>query len=77
MTHVLLQAAETVHHGKELPFAPISYGVIALAIGLSLLGLLWSFRSSLALDPVEHHHDDIAGDDIAGERPHGTKGSHH
>lgn len=59
MTHVLLQAAETGHHGKELPFDPFFFGLITLVIAFALLGLLWSFRSSLALDPVAHHHDDL------------------
>ena len=69
MTHVLLQAAETGQHGKDLPFDPFFYGLIAFVIALALLGLLWSFRSSLALDPVAHHHDDLgtgATDDHAG-----------
>lgn len=72
MTDVLLQAAEAGHHVKELPFAAIWYGVITLVIALLLLGLLWSFRNTLALDPVEHHHDDLdRGTDA--DRP----GSHH
>lgn len=76
MTHVLLQAAEAGHHhGKELPFDPIWYGVITLVIALALLGLLWSFRSSLALDPVAHDHDgqDSAGAGRADQHPD----SHH
>lgn len=76
MTHVFLQAGEAVHHGKELPFDPFWYGVITLTIGLALLGLLWSFRTSLALDPVPHGHDDLdaggsdgsAGSDHAGSQ---------
>ncbi|WP_154402201.1 hypothetical protein [Ornithinimicrobium cavernae] len=72
MTHVLLQGAEVVHHGKELPFNPIWYGVITIVIALALLGLLWSFRNSLALDPVAHHHDDLGSG-----APDGRPGSHH
>ncbi len=33
------------------------FGVIALACFVALLGLLWSFRNTLALDPAEHHDD--------------------
>lgn len=77
MTHVLLQAVESGHHGKELPFDPIWYGVITLAIGLILLGLLWSFRNSLALDPVEHHHDDLGDKASGGAAGAGRAGSQH
>ena len=72
MTHVFLQAGEVVHHGKDLPFNPFWYGVIAMVIFLALLGLLWSFRNTLMLDPVSHHHDDID----AGS-PGGRASSHH
>ncbi|WP_114906091.1 hypothetical protein [Ornithinimicrobium murale] len=74
MTHVLLQAAEAGHQVKELPLSPIWYGVITLVIAAALLGLLWSFRNSLALDPVAHDHDDLgAGKGATDKRP----GSHH
>ncbi len=36
-------AAETT---TELPLAPIGYGLIALLILISLLGLTWTFRGS-------------------------------
>ena len=36
---------------NDLPFEPIMFGVIALALFLAALGVLWSFRNSLALDP--------------------------
>ena len=49
----LLAAAESGHHPvvNELPFPPIIFGVIALVIFLALLGLLYAFRNTLALDP--------------------------
>ncbi len=31
---------------KELPMEPIMYGVIALLVFFSLLGLTWTFRGS-------------------------------
>ncbi len=71
MTHVFLQGAEAVHHGKDLPFAPFWYGVITLVIAFVLLGILWSFRSSLALDPVEHQHEDH--DDHVSDRSTGPQ----
>ena len=51
------------HVVNELLFDPIWFGVIALAIFLGLLGLLWSFRNTLALDPhgvAEGHDPDSA-----------------
>ena len=48
----LLSAAEGGHHiVNELPFPPFMFGVIALVVFLALLGLLYSFRNTLALDP--------------------------
>lgn len=57
MTSVLLRSAEEGHAGTELPFEPVWFGVIAVACFVALLGLLWSFRNTLALDPAEHHDD--------------------
>ncbi len=57
MTSVLSQAlaasaAEGGHHVvNELLFAPIWFGVLALAIFFVLLAALWFFRNTLALDP--------------------------
>ena len=57
MTSVLSQvpvasAAEGGHHVvNELLFAPIWFGVVALAIFFVLLAALWFFRNTLALDP--------------------------
>lgn len=75
MTHVLLQAAETAHHGMELPFNPFYYGLITFTIGLALLALLWSFRNTLSLDPVAHEGDHAQNHDESG-RADGTTGSH-
>lgn len=50
----ILVAAEGEHHiVNELLFAPIWFGVLALAIFLVLLAALWMFRNTLALDPHE------------------------
>jgi hypothetical protein len=72
MTNAIFQSAEAGHVGLDLPFNPFWYGVITLTIAVALLGLLWSFRNTLALDPVDHHHDDV---DTAGT--HRATGSHH
>jgi len=72
MTNAIFQAAEAGHVGPDLPFNPFWYGVITMVIALALLGLLWSFRNTLALDPVEHHHDDV---DTSGTGR--ATGSHH
>lgn len=57
-------AEEGGHHVvNELLFEPIWFGVIALVAFLALLGLLWSFRNTLALDPhnvAEGHDPDSA-----------------
>lgn len=57
----LLAADEGGHHiVNELPFPAIWFGVIALVAFLALLGLLYSFRNTLALDPhgvAEGHAD--------------------
>lgn len=48
----LIVAAEGGHPVvNELPFAPIWFGVIALVAFMALLGFLWAFRNTLALDP--------------------------
>ncbi|MDO5739757.1 MAG: hypothetical protein Q4P07_06370 [Ornithinimicrobium sp.] len=67
--HFVVTAAEGGHHPvvNELPFAPIWFGVIALGSLLALLGLLWSFRNTLALEP--HATADPHG---AGAHGHGT-----
>lgn len=59
-------AAEGGEHVNELLFAPVWFAVMAGVVALSLLGLLWSFRNTLALDPHAEHHN---GDDgtAAGE----------
>lgn len=54
------------HHPvvNELPFEPIWFGVIAMVAFLALLGLLWSFRNTLALDPhgvADGHADPDTG----------------
>lgn len=62
MRSALLMSPEETGHGAvtELPLEPVWFGVIALGVFLALLGLLWSFRNTLALDPSEHHHDDLS-----------------
>lgn len=59
---ILLSAAEEGGHHivNELPFPPIMFGVIAMLAFLLLLGLLYSFRNTLALDPhgVAEGNDD-------------------
>ena len=63
LSQVLATSAEEGGHHpvvNELIFEPIWFGVIAIATFLLLLGLLWSFRNTLALDPhgvAEGHHD--------------------
>ncbi|MFK5583729.1 MULTISPECIES: hypothetical protein [unclassified Serinicoccus] len=62
----LLTAAEDGGHHivNELPFPPIMFGVFALIAFLGLLGLLYSFRNTLALDPhgvAEGAHDPDTG----------------
>ena len=62
----LLTAAEEGGHPivNELPFPPIIFGVIAIGLFLALLGLLYSFRNTLALDPrgvAEGHSDPDTG----------------
>lgn len=55
MTSVFLQSPQGSEHAvTELPLEPVWYGVLALVGFIALLGLLWSFRNTLALDPVEH-----------------------
>lgn len=60
MTSVVLSSDAGHHVVNELPLEPIMFGVITLATFLVLLGVLWSFRNTLLLDPVEHHHHDAA-----------------
>lgn len=61
---VSLPAAEAVHEAViPLPLEPIWFGVITMVVLLALLGLLWSFRNTLALDPHQYHHDDLRTDD--------------
>ncbi len=53
----VLVAAEGEHHiVNELLFEPIWFGVLALVIFLVLLGALWAFRNTLALDPHDVAH---------------------
>ena len=56
----LIVAAEEGHPiVNELPFPPIMFGVIALAVAMVLLMALWFFRNTLALDPhnIAQHED--------------------
>lgn len=47
-----LPAAEgETHVVNELIFEPLWFGVIALGLFFALLGVLWSFRNTLAMDP--------------------------
>lgn len=53
----VLVAAEGEHPiVNELLFRPIWFGVLALAIFLVILGALWAFRNTLALDPHDVAH---------------------
>lgn len=55
MNPALLATTQVEHHTvTELPFASIWFGVIALAVFLAMLGLLWSFRNTLTLEAVSH-----------------------
>lgn len=48
----LIAAAEGGHPiVNELPFPPIVFGIIALALFMVALMALWFFRNTLALDP--------------------------
>lgn len=51
-SELTLFAAEGGHAiVHDLPYPPIMFGVIAIALFLAALALLWSFRNTLALDP--------------------------
>jgi hypothetical protein len=58
---------------RELPMPPWTYGAIAFASFLVLLGVLWTFRNTAARydTPVRVQHDDRRG---PGD-PHGSQGS--
>ncbi|WP_298888077.1 hypothetical protein [uncultured Serinicoccus sp.] len=65
--HLLAAAEEGGHHVvNELPFPPIMFGVFAMLAFLLLLGFLWTFRNTLALDPHgvadAHHNPDVGRD---------------
>ncbi|WP_298751151.1 hypothetical protein [uncultured Serinicoccus sp.] len=65
--HLLAAAEEGGHHVvNELPFPPIMFGVIAMLAFILLLGFLWTFRNTLALDPHgvadAHHNPDMGRD---------------
>ena len=57
-------AEEGGHHiVNELPFPPIMFGVFAM-LAFLLLGFLWAFRNTLALDPhgvADGKHDPDMG----------------
>ncbi|WP_141494139.1 hypothetical protein [Kytococcus schroeteri] len=57
---VITEGGESAHHGMELPFAPIWFGVIALAVLMALLFILWQFRHAVPMDPRDEefaaHH---------------------
>lgn len=57
MKIVLFTSTEgNVHEVNEVLFEPFWFGVIALGAFAALLVLLWTFRNTLALDPVPHDH---------------------
>ncbi|GAA1144681.1 hypothetical protein GCM10009583_13320 [Ornithinicoccus hortensis] len=68
MTSVFASGEAGHHVVNELPLEPVMFGVIAIIVFLALLGLLWSFRNTLALDPVEHHSDAPGQDGSAGSQ---------
>lgn len=43
MSAAVLLAAETEHHGRELPMDPLAYGLIAFSILVALLLLTMAF----------------------------------
>jgi hypothetical protein len=43
---VLAHALAVAEQTKQLPMAPAMFGVIALIVFVSLLGLTWTFRGS-------------------------------
>lgn len=57
--------------------SPIWYGVITLAIAFVLLGILWSFRNTLSLDPVAHDPEDSDDTGPAAGAADRHAGSHH
>jgi hypothetical protein len=62
---------------RPLPMPDWSYGVIAFASFLVLLGVLWSFRNTAAKydKPITARHDDVGG--WQGSRPTIDPGAHH
>jgi hypothetical protein len=65
MTSALFVASQGTSHEvhTQLPIDPLMYGVIALVAFMALLGLLWSFRNTLALSPGKGPEDAAAGRD--------------
>jgi uncharacterized membrane protein (GlpM family) len=66
MTPALTQILAAGGHPivNETPFPPIIFGVISMVAFLVLLGALWSFRNTLALDPhgvADDLHDPDSG----------------
>jgi len=62
---------------RQLPMPDWSYGVIAFASFLVLLGVLWSYRNTAAKydTPIRARHDDVGG--WQGSRPTNDPGAHH
>jgi len=62
---------------RELPIPAWSYGAIALACFMALLGVLWSFRNTAARydTPIRVTHDDPGGQQ--GARGMNDPGAHH
>ena len=62
---VIAQGAEGAHHGPELPFAPIWFGVIALGVLMALLAILWQFRHAVPMNPAD---EEFAADHVRHRR---------
>jgi hypothetical protein len=62
---------------RALPMPAWSYGVIAFAGFLVLLGVLWTFRNTAAKydTPIRVRHDDVGG--AQGSRGAPDPGAHH
>ncbi|WP_462417770.1 hypothetical protein [Kytococcus sp. Marseille-QA3725] len=62
---VISEAEEAAHHGPSLPFAPIWFGVIALAALMALLLILWQFRHAVPMNPED---EEFAADHVRHRR---------
>lgn len=71
---ILTEGKGAEHAGPALPFPSIWFGVIALAVMMAMLLVLWQFRHNVPMNPED---EEFAADHVRHKRTTDARPSRH